>query len=181
MLALSRDDITLEQYCINELTRHIQPKAYGSHAKHSYCCSANQHWDVCTPFKCLSLVQTNPLAHRRTVWASWRKAAEPKVSQQPQHRLVRQRQSGICFPKKTPVTHWCCTHRQTHTQTNTHRETDKHTHTHVRPRAHTHAHTHMRAHTRTRTHTHAHVPTHTLAPTHTCTHSCTDTYTPNYT
>ena len=25
----------------------VQSKAYGSHAKHSYCCSVNQHWDTC--------------------------------------------------------------------------------------------------------------------------------------
>ena len=33
---------------------------YGSHAKHSYCCPTNQHWDVCAPLRHLSLVQANP-------------------------------------------------------------------------------------------------------------------------
>ena len=36
-------------------------KAYGSHAKHSYCRPVNQHWDAYAPLRHLSLVQANPL------------------------------------------------------------------------------------------------------------------------
>ena len=39
-------------------TQSKQSKAYGSHAKHSYCHPVNQHW---VPLRHLSLVQTNPV------------------------------------------------------------------------------------------------------------------------
>jgi len=42
-------------------SKQSQSKAYGSHAKHSYCCPVDQHWDACAPFRHLSLVQANPL------------------------------------------------------------------------------------------------------------------------
>jgi len=43
----------------NQLHTHTS-KAYGSHAKHSYCCPVNQHWDACAPLRDSSFVQANP-------------------------------------------------------------------------------------------------------------------------
>jgi len=67
---------------------HTQSKAYGSHAKHSYCCPVNQHWDACVPLGHYSLVQANPpgtglVTHRRTVQVSQIEVKEPKVPQRP--------------------------------------------------------------------------------------------------
>ena len=50
---------SLSHTCAHTHTR-TQSKAYGSHAKHSYCRSVNQHWDSCAPLRHSSLVQTNP-------------------------------------------------------------------------------------------------------------------------
>ena len=82
---------------------HTQSKASSSHAKHSYCCPVNQHWDVCAPLRNLSLVQENPpgaelVTRRRNVQVSWREVTEPKV---PQYLNTTKRDKdswGICFP-----------------------------------------------------------------------------------
>ena len=83
-------------------THKSKSKAYGSHAKHSYCCPVNRHWDANAPLRHSSLVQANPpraglVTRRRTIQVSQIEVAEPKVPQRP-HTVKRDKDSWAFTP-----------------------------------------------------------------------------------